>query len=488
MENQNRIIIENLRSIKKMEFILPKQQGVYLLVGANGKGKSSILTCLDKIGNCHAFQYGFRALPKEKAIDSYQNTRITYKSSDYSITYTKNNQRWVASPVKDVKQCLKQFNFASTIFISADPKRISYTAEEPGIRRRYYQANDSLKKNLNELFDTDKYNNLFLIHTPSGKGRHKNVIYCIKTGKEIYTEKQFSSGELALIRLLSTIENLKNNSMILIDEVELALHPRTQKKLLKLLENLVADKNLTVFLSTHSPSLIYQAKPEKIYLLKQDNIMNPCSHAMALGDIDIFEPNYLDNVYLVEDYMAMLYLESIRNRYKAELGGNKFSRIYPVGGYLETSKLGVSLQKEVLWKYKVIVFLDEDVKFVQKLDEQEAKDGVDKDFRKLYYDNRKVIKILPITPEVALVDYIKSIISKGILQEKFHVDEKCLESIIILPTGSRKEYKNVLHNIMVKLEDRTGKTQSEIYKALFKLYVQSLDIETIKKVIGKYES
>ena len=37
-----KIIIENLRCIKKLEFSLPQKQGIYLLVGANGRGKSTL--------------------------------------------------------------------------------------------------------------------------------------------------------------------------------------------------------------------------------------------------------------------------------------------------------------------------------------------------------------------------------------------------------------------------------------------------------------
>lgn len=484
-----KIIIENLRCIKKLELSLPQKQGIYLLVGANGRGKSSILTCLDKICNSYAFQYGFRALPKGTNVDSYQNTKITYICNDLSITYTKKDQRWVAAPLKNVTQCLKNFNYSNTLFISADPKRISYATEEPGSRRKYIPANLQLIDNLNYLFDTERFKDLYILYSPSGKGRHKNQLYCIKSGREVYTEKQFSSGELAMIKLLSALDELKGSSLILIDEVELALHPRTQKRLYVLLNKLVKDKNLTVFLSTHSPSLIYQAKPEQIILVKDNEVISPCSHAMALGDIDIFEPNYLDNIYFVEDHMAMIYLECVLKRYiSCHPEYIKFNRIYPVGGYRQTAELGVTLKNEALSTYKVIVYLDEDVKTTQKLDEDKPTWEVDNEFRQLYFSNRDTIYILPITPEVGLIGYIEKIILQGILQKNFHADEHEIKAELVIKGNSRKEYKNILSNIVCKLAACSHKSYNDIYRELFNLYVSILELKEIDRMVDKFES
>ena len=44
-----KITIENTKSIRHLEFKIPEQKGVYLLVGANGAGKTTRLVCLDRI-------------------------------------------------------------------------------------------------------------------------------------------------------------------------------------------------------------------------------------------------------------------------------------------------------------------------------------------------------------------------------------------------------------------------------------------------------
>lgn len=483
-----KIIIDNLRCINHLEFNVPAKQGVFLLVGSNGKGKSSILTCLDKICNSYAFQYGFRALPKNQKLDSFENTKITYQNNNIIITYTKKNQRWVASPLKDVKSCLNKFNFSDTLFISADPTRISYTSEDPGNKKQYLPVDDFLKENLNYLFDTTKYSNLKIIRTPSGHGRHKNEVFCIRSAQDSYTEKQFSSGELAIIKLLQKLKSLKNRSLILIDEAELALHPRTQKKLFFLLNKLVEEKNLTVILATHSPTLIYLANESNILLLKNNEIINPCSHAMALGDIDIFQPNYIDNIYFVEDIMAMTYLECVKDRYHQICPNSvKFSRIYYVGGYRETAKLGVSLKNDTLVQYNLIIFLDNDVIDTQKLFDPNATGKIDTEFRELYFKNRKMIRFLPTTPEVGLLKYIISILTQGLLQRKYFIDEQSIKVSIPIKIESRSAYKNVLKNIVEIIIKHNNKDEPTVYKELFSMYVNSLEDKIILDLLEKYE-
>lgn len=57
---ERKIIISNLKGIGHLEFTFPAKKGVYLLVGANGTGKTTLMTCMHRIGNNLAFAYRFR--------------------------------------------------------------------------------------------------------------------------------------------------------------------------------------------------------------------------------------------------------------------------------------------------------------------------------------------------------------------------------------------------------------------------------------------
>ena len=43
------ITIRDTKGIKKLNFTFPERKGVYLLVGPNGTGKTTLLICMDRI-------------------------------------------------------------------------------------------------------------------------------------------------------------------------------------------------------------------------------------------------------------------------------------------------------------------------------------------------------------------------------------------------------------------------------------------------------
>ena len=43
-----KITIERMKNINNLEFTLPESKGVYLIVGPNGGGKTTLLVCIDR--------------------------------------------------------------------------------------------------------------------------------------------------------------------------------------------------------------------------------------------------------------------------------------------------------------------------------------------------------------------------------------------------------------------------------------------------------
>ena len=56
-----KITIERMKNINNLEFTLPESKGVYLIVGPNGGGKTTLLVCIDRICNKNGFARGFSA-------------------------------------------------------------------------------------------------------------------------------------------------------------------------------------------------------------------------------------------------------------------------------------------------------------------------------------------------------------------------------------------------------------------------------------------
>ena len=87
-------------------------------------------------------------------------------------------------------------------------------------------------------------------------------------GKE-FDISGLSSGEKQLfLRALSLKFLNVNNSIILIDEPEISLHPRWQRKIINVYENI--GENNQLIIATHSPHIIGNVTKEQIRILKRD--------------------------------------------------------------------------------------------------------------------------------------------------------------------------------------------------------------------------
>lgn len=87
-------------------------------------------------------------------------------------------------------------------------------------------------------------------------------------GKE-FDISELSSGEKQLfLRALSLKFLNVNNSIILIDEPEISLHPRWQRKIINVYENI--GENNQIIIATHSPHIIGNVKKEQLRVLKRD--------------------------------------------------------------------------------------------------------------------------------------------------------------------------------------------------------------------------
>lgn len=84
----------------------------------------------------------------------------------------------------------------------------------------------------------------------------------------------------------SRSRNLERPCLFFLDEIEMALHPSSLKRLVNFLGDMAKAYNYAIYFSTHSIELIGNISPENIYFLDRhsDNsieILNPCYPAYA---------------------------------------------------------------------------------------------------------------------------------------------------------------------------------------------------------------
>ncbi len=471
---------------------MPENPGVYLLVGPNGSGKTTLLVCLDRICNSNAFARGFSASRNFGAVDQYTDSTIKYEttSPETCLLFRKKSARWAVSP-KGKSHLLSSFGFSTSVFIKADANRINITEQE--IRQgRFEPADLVVKRELNMLFETTKFNRLKRLRNTNGRGRPATYFYVIEENNgKYYSEKRFSTGELALLRLVEQLNVIDNNALVLLDEAEMALHPRIQKKLLDYLNRIAQEKNLTVFISTHSITMIKATHKNRIFLLESRRstgnylITHPCYSAKAIGCVDFMDNIIYDAVFFVEDDMARLLLKKmLRICCEAD---NRFTTItnciVPVGGYEQTAHLAINTKRQLLGQSYVCAVWDADV-FTDVLPQ------IDR-IRTLYDSNSEMIFNLGCTPEVWMIEKLESLDEEVVdaLRERFRIEvDTVIHSADYLACNSpkpRKRAKAKMDVVVSLLSSACGDTPEIVLDALAQIIIdRTYSVAQIKSVIA----
>lgn len=132
----------------------------------------------------------------------------------------------------------------------------------------------------------------------------------------VYSEAFAGSGEIAVATLVHELMNVKNNSLVLLDEPEISLHPGAQKKLKKFILEQIKIKHLQVVISTHSANLIEGLPPNAVKVFTQlpdgkfhvENERMPEEAFYYIGQ----NPNTKKKI-IVEDKLAQKIIQSVIN-------------------------------------------------------------------------------------------------------------------------------------------------------------------------------
>lgn len=391
-----------------MEFVIPPP-GLYIVTGRNGSGKTTLFTCLSRIKNSNAFRVGF---PTSNANDKFDlfHGKICYEVDGETVEYSKRQSgKW--KPNKQNK-VLELMGYPQVVNITTKDERL-FTQTEINPRKNN-QGDEWINEKLAYIFDTNKFLRMIRITTGqlyrgraavTADTRRRNIAYAIPIGNGgYYTERNFSFGEIVVLNMLYDLHMTQNGSLVLIDELELALHPSAQIKLLSCLKQMAEDKGLTILITTHSASLIRSQK-DVILLEEVENgiveIMYNCPPAKAIGAIGMREDTMPDIVVLVEDDMAKALFMALKSKYIQFYPDKSYLdiRILEIGGYQNVISFYTEANQYVFYdNVYLIAYMDKDVEtdiipYPQFGNQKEID---------TYHHNTRFLKFLPYTPEVLL--------------------------------------------------------------------------------------
>lgn len=171
--------------------------------------------------------------------------------------------------------------------------------------------------------------------------RNPGYSILFKTNHAKYSEAFAGSGETAVVRLVKEVLPAPNNSLILLDEPEVSLHPGAQRRLTTFLLDEIKKKKHQVILTTHSPALIKGLPKEAIKILYQ----NPESGRFGVKENLLPEEAFF-HIEFSNDSKKKLYFEDrLAKEIFAEVLNsigvekmNLFSLIYNPGGCTTINK------------------------------------------------------------------------------------------------------------------------------------------------------
>lgn len=478
-----KITLKNIKKIKNLEFEIPPP-GVWLLTGVNGAGKTSLLAALYRIGSSHAFQNYYRTSTFENRLDSFEHSQVIYEVNNQSVTYKYGGQRWRPTPSRN-SRLFSRFPFNSVKFVEANGERVEPFANEIQ-PRRVRSTQDSITQFMSYVLDDNKWANLKYVNTQRGRGSQAYLLPYTRNGQRyFYSEKNFSLGELCILKLSCKLENIENNSLVLIDEIEMALHPQAQVRLLEKVKEIARSKNLTIIFSTHSATLIKNVSRKNIIFLKEESsqifksVVNVYP-AQVLGEVAFDDELNTDFIFLVEDKQAKNLLEQMLGYYLSKTASqrnyNPLYKVVPIGGFVQVIDL-LNVSSQIFPNHvKRYCFLDEDVKSESLVNARRS--NISSLLIK-FEQSENQIKYLPCTPEVGLLHMIESA-DQALLDKLNNLFDGAVVNIRRI-TASRDYQQLNKQNIRDKAKDRidylvdkiitaTGISEHEIYRALYRTY------------------
>lgn len=478
-----KIEIVNVKSIKQFSLEIPIEQGLHVIAGTNGIGKSSIMALL--------------AVPFHPAIlwtifeNSNDDSRVSYTYSGKCDNWHRKEGKWWREGKKWSEIKLDGFIEGSIIHGTRFTDEEVLKLSEKVTDEHLVDADNFINENFNYILHGKKY----YPNIKKVKNRYiaqelgfSSVPYFMKYEDKLLSQFWLSSGENLLLSLLHFLNNKifqqkrkgsKYISLILIDEVELALHPVAISRLTILLTKLSKEYNLSVYFSSHSTELLRSIKPKNIYYLQNlpnnsIEVINPCYPAYATRFL--YNQDGYDILILPEDELAKYIIEKIFQ--KERLYEAKLYHILPCGDWRNTIRLHREILEANLTSHstKVISILDGDIK--SDFEDEKKKDTE---------LSRLNVTFLPIPSlekylHANLIDSVDASFFREINDRFFR--KKSLDDIVseYIDSGIDRKGKKLWNKMTKHLAD-DGLTENAFLREVSEAIYQKLDVLSLTQRI-----
>ncbi len=216
-----------------------------------------------------------------------------YRESDGSMpkfTHLQHlaNYNSLNAPITNFIDFIKWFELESDL---QDKQKLA-TKNFDFVSKKISAVSIAIVKFLNEIAEDDFFN--FRLENVPLPPQHiydapsKNILIIDKNNQTFEIETNLSEGEKMLIQLIADITRrltlanpsldnpLEGTGIILIDEIELHLHPKWQRNILPALTK--TFPNIQFIVTTHSPQIVSSVSNKSVFVLKDNKLINNDLH------------------------------------------------------------------------------------------------------------------------------------------------------------------------------------------------------------------
>lgn len=346
-----KIEFKNHEMFRDLEVSFTNKEGEILdttvIIGTNGSGKTSLLKSIYN-------SFDFWRVSKEKnaaievcmsdeeykklnEVNSYTNNFLFSPSNNVRVDLVEghnyNKAKIVYMPTEinfnNIKKVDTRFKLEDKFFNEINqnitqniPSFIATKIETEVFKNEELPPKESINKVCDEINQLFKYMDLDVKLIGLTKDEYKQPIFK-NTNNDEFNIESLSSGEKQLFLRALSLKFLDiNNSIILIDEPELSLHPQWQRKIIKVYESI--GENNQLIIATHSPHVVCDIKKEQLRVLKRGK------EGISIVDNDKLDETYGHTVELI--LKSIMGLNSVRND-ETEINLKKLRNLLAHGEY-----------------------------------------------------------------------------------------------------------------------------------------------------------
>lgn len=237
--------------------------GIFAICGLNGAGKSTIISAVKDILGIPLSDYDLHRLGDNKV-----NAVFVNKGTEIPCANTEGqrliDQGWDMDKIHFL-DCARNSAIQDFLISQPDLEELLDQFEE-------YEFTDEEVLELNNIVGK-RYDSCGFRLLEEMDDYGSIPYYRVSVGGVNYDSRCMGSGEHFLFYLFGSIKSIEKGSILIVEEPETYVSISSQERLLNYLAKQIADKGITVILTTHSPYILKQIRNENIRMVSRVNNM-----------------------------------------------------------------------------------------------------------------------------------------------------------------------------------------------------------------------